>query len=239
MCWVCDHPKASRQDWLDHLREALAEECWIVISVQREKYRPPYSYTVGLTDHGKPEIVVTGLSQQRAADVLNGVAAHFVHADPPPPGERVPVDERAADRDGPRGRARGAPERRRRAVRAGAHRAAAGLRRRPRPLAVGPRFPGRPRWAAGPRSTRGKPRELGSAHGAGAPSHPAGRAADRRPGPAPHRTTATRSAHGGPPAHDAPARPGQRRGAERRPRRVVPARPGLPAQAPAGGGGGP
>ena len=78
MCWVCNHPRASRQDWIDHLRETLTEECWVVISVQREKYRPPYAYTVGLADHGKPEIVVTGLPQQRAAEVLNGVAAHFV-----------------------------------------------------------------------------------------------------------------------------------------------------------------
>src|ERR1700733_23116 len=107
MCWVCDHPRASRQDWIDHLRQTLAEECWVVISVQREKYRPPYSYTVGLTDHGKPEIVVTGLPQQRAADVLNGVAAHFVHADPPPPGERVPL---AGGAGGRMGRA-GAPPR--------------------------------------------------------------------------------------------------------------------------------
>ena len=93
MCWVCDHPRASRQDWIDHLRETLAEECWVVISVQREKYRPPYSYSVGLTDHGKPEIVVTGLPKQRAADLLNGVAAHLVHAYPPPPGERVPLTD--------------------------------------------------------------------------------------------------------------------------------------------------
>jgi Domain of unknown function (DUF4262) len=91
MCWVCDHPRASRQDWVDHLREMLAEQCWIVIYVRREKYRPPYSYTVGLTGHGKPEIVVTGLPEQRAGDLLNDVAAHFVHADPPPPGERVPL----------------------------------------------------------------------------------------------------------------------------------------------------
>ena len=57
----------------------------------RRRYRPPYSSTVGLAGHGKPEIVVTGLPEQRADDLLNGVAAHFVHADPPSPGERVPL----------------------------------------------------------------------------------------------------------------------------------------------------
>ena len=93
MCWVCDHPRASRQDWLNHLRGRLEEQCWVVIYVQRDTYRPPYSYTVGLTDHGKPEIVVTGLPQQRAADLLNDVAAHVVHADPPEPGERVPLTD--------------------------------------------------------------------------------------------------------------------------------------------------
>jgi Domain of unknown function (DUF4262) len=93
MCWVCDHPRASRQDYLDYLRGMLDEQCWIVIYVQRDRYRPSFSYTVELTDHGKPEIVVTGLPQQRAADLLNGVAAHLVHADPPPPGERVPLTD--------------------------------------------------------------------------------------------------------------------------------------------------
>ena len=91
MCWVCDHPNASRQDWLDYLRRMLDEQCWVVIAVRGDRYRPPFSYTVGLTGHGKPEIVVTGLPQQRAADLLNDVAAHLVHADPPAPGERIPL----------------------------------------------------------------------------------------------------------------------------------------------------
>ena len=91
MCWECDHPRASHQDWIDRLRAKLDEQCWVVIYVQRDKYRPSCAYTVGLTDHGKPEIVVTGLPQERATDLLNGVAAHLVHADPPPAGERVPL----------------------------------------------------------------------------------------------------------------------------------------------------
>ena len=91
MCWVCDHPRASRQDWLDYLRGRLGEECWVVIGVSGDKYRPPYAYTVGLTGHGKPEIVVTGLPQQRSTDLLNDVAAHLVHADPPTAGDQVPL----------------------------------------------------------------------------------------------------------------------------------------------------
>ena len=91
MCWVCDHPGATRNDYLEYLRGQLEQHCWVVVGVQRERHRPPYSYTVGLTNHGNPELVVTGLPRQRAADLLNDVAAHLVHADAPSAGERVPL----------------------------------------------------------------------------------------------------------------------------------------------------
>jgi hypothetical protein len=91
MCWMCDHPGATRQDYLEYLRGQLERHCWIVIGVQRDRYRPPYSYTIGLTDHGRPELVVTGLPQRRAVDLLNDVAAHLLHTQAPSPGERVPL----------------------------------------------------------------------------------------------------------------------------------------------------
>jgi hypothetical protein len=91
MCWVCDHPGSTGQDYLEYLRGLLEQRCWIVIGVQRDRHRPPYSYTVGLTDHGQPELVVTGLPQRRATDLLNDVAAHLLHAEAPAPGERVPL----------------------------------------------------------------------------------------------------------------------------------------------------
>ena len=95
MCWQCDHPGATWQDYLEHLRELLEQHCWIVQGVQRERHRPPYAYTVGLTAHGRPELVVTGLPYDRAVDLLNGVAEHVRHADAPRAGEVIPL------RDGP------------------------------------------------------------------------------------------------------------------------------------------
>jgi hypothetical protein len=89
MCWVCDHPGATRLEHLAYVRGQLEEHCWVVIGVRGDRYRAPYSYTVGLTSHGRPEIVVTGMRQQRAADLLNGAAAHLLHTDPPAAGERV------------------------------------------------------------------------------------------------------------------------------------------------------
>jgi hypothetical protein len=87
MCWQCDHPGATWQDYLEHLRELLEQHCWIVQGVQRERRRPPYAYTVGLAAHGRPELVVTGMPYDRAVELLNAVAEHVAHADAPRPGE--------------------------------------------------------------------------------------------------------------------------------------------------------
>jgi hypothetical protein len=89
MCWQCDHPGASWQDYLDHLRELLERHCWIVQGVQRARHRASYAYTIGLAGHDRPELVVTGMPYDRAAALLNDVAGHVVHAEAPQPGEVV------------------------------------------------------------------------------------------------------------------------------------------------------
>jgi Domain of unknown function (DUF4262) len=91
MCWMCDHPDASQQDYLNHI-ESVVEDCgWAVQAVERDQHRPPYAYTIGLTTHGKPELVVTGMPVLRAAELLNDVTAHLLHAPEPEPGEQVPL----------------------------------------------------------------------------------------------------------------------------------------------------
>ena len=96
MCWQCDHPAATWQDYLEHLRELLEQHCWIVQGVQRERRRPPYAYTVGLAGHDQPELVVTGMPYDRAVGLLNSVAEQVTQAGAPWPGEVLPL------RDGPR-----------------------------------------------------------------------------------------------------------------------------------------
>ena len=66
MCWQCDHPGASWQDYLDHLRELLELHCWIVQGVQRARHRASYAYTIGLAGHDRPELVVTGMGYHLA-----------------------------------------------------------------------------------------------------------------------------------------------------------------------------
>ena len=91
MCWDCDHPGSTRLDYLEYMRALIDHHGWTVQGVEHDRIHPPWAYTVGLTPHGKPEIVVTGLPLGRATRLLNSVAGHVLHAAAPPPGEQVPL----------------------------------------------------------------------------------------------------------------------------------------------------
>jgi hypothetical protein len=91
MCWMCDHPNATRQDYLDHLGRMIMDSGWAVQFVERDRLHPPYAYTVGLTARGKPELVVTGLPARPSAELLNDVAVHVLHSELPEPGEQIPL----------------------------------------------------------------------------------------------------------------------------------------------------
>lgn len=70
MCWVCDHPESTKAARLAYVQGLLAEHPWVVVGVDRDGRRPPYSYTVGLTELDRPELLITGLSKERAVNVL-------------------------------------------------------------------------------------------------------------------------------------------------------------------------
>ena len=89
MCWVCDHPEATKAARLAYVRGLLDEHPWVVIGVERDGYRAPYSYTVGLTELDQPELVITGLSKERAANVLIAVAEKVLDTEVPTAGARI------------------------------------------------------------------------------------------------------------------------------------------------------
>ena len=91
MCWLCDNPGASRRDYIRHLSRIVERNGWAVQGVERGRVQPPWAYTIGLTRHGLPELVVTGMRPTKAAELLNDVAEHCLHAAPPKPGEVVPM----------------------------------------------------------------------------------------------------------------------------------------------------
>jgi hypothetical protein len=73
------------------MRDLIARHGWAVQGVGRDRLHPPWAYTVGLTPHGRPELVVTGLPLARATRLLNDVASHVLHAAAPRPGEQIPL----------------------------------------------------------------------------------------------------------------------------------------------------
>jgi hypothetical protein len=89
MCWACDNPGGGWEDYLGHVRSIIAATGWAVQSVERERMRPPWAYTVGMTEAGKPELLVTGLPITRASRLLNDVGCHLLHSDAPAAGEQV------------------------------------------------------------------------------------------------------------------------------------------------------
>jgi len=91
MCWTCGHPGSTYQDYLEHMRGLMVQHGWAVQEVEGDRIHPPYAYTLGLTECGLPELVITGLTLPRASRLLNRFAEHMVHAEPPAAGERIPL----------------------------------------------------------------------------------------------------------------------------------------------------
>ncbi len=46
MCWKCDHPEVTEQEWLEALHRLVEKHGWAVQFVESD--RTPYAYTVGL-----------------------------------------------------------------------------------------------------------------------------------------------------------------------------------------------
>ena len=87
MCWKCDHPEATVQEWLELIYEKVKENGWTAIFIQDD--RTPFAYTIGLHEHGLPELLVAGMPPERANLVLNTVAEYIRRGGRPVPGERM------------------------------------------------------------------------------------------------------------------------------------------------------
>lgn len=95
MCWHCDNPDKTAQDYYEEVALPIIRRSgWMVQFVGGTRRYAPLAYTVGLTDAGLPELVATGLSAPRAARLLNAVAFHYLHADPVPEhGDRIRLND--------------------------------------------------------------------------------------------------------------------------------------------------
>ncbi|CDP86186.1 hypothetical protein BN975_02751 [Mycolicibacterium farcinogenes] len=76
MCWQCDNPNGTRDEYLDSLRDIIKDHGWVVQFVESDKR--PFAYTVGLHDLGLPELLITGMQAKTSARVLNSLAHGIV-----------------------------------------------------------------------------------------------------------------------------------------------------------------
>ncbi|MGW4486394.1 DUF4262 domain-containing protein [Amycolatopsis sp. NPDC004368] len=83
MCEQCE----DRPRYLAEIIDRIEEFGWCVQGVLGTGSRPPWAYTVGLTAHGLPELVVTGLPPHPAVLVLSALADRSFASGPPHPGE--------------------------------------------------------------------------------------------------------------------------------------------------------
>jgi hypothetical protein len=91
MCWQCDNPNGTTEEYLDELRASIRMHGWVVQGVDDD--RLPFAYTIGLHHRGLPELLVTGLSQEDAARVLNDVAVAAVGGRVFEPGAHIAVGD--------------------------------------------------------------------------------------------------------------------------------------------------
>jgi len=87
VCWHCDHPTNDPDDYLTDMRSLMNAYGWAIQYVDDRSPRSPWAYTVGLSQCGLPELVVTGLPVRLAMQYLNDEASRLMHAEPPSPGE--------------------------------------------------------------------------------------------------------------------------------------------------------
>lgn len=76
MCWHCDNPDGTVEEYLEVLREMIQDHGWAVQYVESDKR--PMAYTVGLHRRGLPELLMTGLTPDVSCRVLNSIAHMIV-----------------------------------------------------------------------------------------------------------------------------------------------------------------
>ena len=74
MCWMCDNPSATFDDYLDEVVRPIVDRLGFAVQAT-ESHGAPVAYTVGLAGEGRPELAVTGKPPDDAYDLLTAVLA--------------------------------------------------------------------------------------------------------------------------------------------------------------------
>ena len=89
MCEMCDQPERSLDEYVAHVRELLAAQRFAVQSVMGSRTSPELSYSVGLTAHGLPELIVLGVRRAEAHRLIDNWAEYLLDVSLVLPGETL------------------------------------------------------------------------------------------------------------------------------------------------------
>lgn len=70
MCQECDYPHESPEEYFDRVREMIGRSRFAVIAIGGSRDEAEFCYSVGLTEHGLPELIVMGLDSDPATRLV-------------------------------------------------------------------------------------------------------------------------------------------------------------------------
>lgn len=91
MCVRCDRPNLTTEAYGEQILQLVAQNRFAVQRVSGSRETAELAYTVGLTSHGLPELVITGLQAQKASRLLNHWADYLLDVSLVLPGETLEV----------------------------------------------------------------------------------------------------------------------------------------------------
>ena len=89
MCQLCNLPDLTPEEYDNHVRALVDQHRFAVQSVGGSRCHAEFSYTVGLTAHGLPELVVTGVRVTDAARLLRHWGDYLLDTSLVLPGETL------------------------------------------------------------------------------------------------------------------------------------------------------
>ncbi|MDX6200320.1 MAG: hypothetical protein QOJ79_3471 [Actinomycetota bacterium] len=97
MCEHCDDNDETLDEFYARVIRPTIERCgWYVQYVIGTRGVPSYAYTIGLTEHGYPELIATGVTPNEAAALLNA-GGELLHRRWLEHGQRVAVAGRRVE----------------------------------------------------------------------------------------------------------------------------------------------
>ena len=89
MCDLCDDPELTAEAYLQRVCDRLMHERFLVQGVRGSARQAEFSYTVGLTSHGLPELLVAGMRSTAAHQLLESWGTYLLDQSLVLPGETL------------------------------------------------------------------------------------------------------------------------------------------------------